>query len=232
MLSAFTALRVDAENPASETRASAGFPLGFKRPAPCLGGEARANLRRLFRRAAALVTRAGPNGTGAGCGEGTTSMDDAQIDTPGQNDWLLVSRRNRSLSTTGRYLFLGSIAMVSFGIAFVWSLNGVWYVLPFTCVEMVVLFVAFKVFERHANDFESIRLTGDRILVERRTSGRVSRHEFDRYWAQLVVTRSGPGNGVELALRSHGREVPFGEFLTDEQRADLANELKRRLKGF
>jgi uncharacterized membrane protein len=141
----------------------------------------------------------------------------------------LLATRNDSLGGRGRRRFFASIALVSVGIAVAWSARGAWLVLPFALLEMVVLFGALWLLERHADDFESITIEGDRLLVERRERGAVSRHEFSTYWARLVVT-NGPAVGqLALALRSHGRELHVGAFLTDEQRATLAVELRKRL---
>jgi len=141
----------------------------------------------------------------------------------------LVARRNDSLGVKGRRRFFASIAVVSFGIALAWSARGAWMVLPFALVEMTVLYGALLLLERHAADFESIIIEGDRLVVERRERGAVSRHEFNTYWARLVVTR-GPAVGqMRLALRSHGREISVGSLLTNDQRASLAGELQKRL---
>jgi uncharacterized membrane protein len=145
------------------------------------------------------------------------------------SDRTLVVERNMSSSAAGRRWFFGSIVLVSFGIASLWALNGAWYVLPFAGIEMMVLGAALVVFERHVGDREAITIDGDRVVVERTRMGRTARHEFSRYWAQVVLTpASGRGHGG-LAMRSHGRQVEIGEFLTDDQRAAVADELRRRL---
>lgn len=143
-------------------------------------------------------------------------------------EYLLVTRRNVSLSPSGRRAFFGSIVAVSLAIAVLW-LNGAWYVLPFSVLELLILYAALKLVESRSGDFESIRVSGDRILVERRHRGRSSRHEFNRYWAQLVEADAGHG---QLAMRSHGREVAFGEFLSDDQRTAVVAELRRFMKSF
>lgn len=144
-------------------------------------------------------------------------------------DYLLVARRNDSFSPSGRRRFFMSIAFASLAIASLWAFNGAWYVLPFSILELVVLYVALKLVERHSGDFESIRLAGDRILVEQRRRGRFSRYEFNRYWVQLVVTDAGRG---QLAMRSHGHEVTFGEFLSNDQRSAVTAELRKFIKNF
>ena len=143
--------------------------------------------------------------------------------------YLLVSGRNDSLSPSGRCLFFGSIVVVSLAIASFWALNGAWYVLPFAVVEMAVLYGAMTLIERHAGDFESIRLCGDSVLVEQRRRGCLSRHDFNRYWVQLVVSDAGGGR---LVMRSHGREVAFGELFSQDQRLAVASELRRFMKSY
>jgi uncharacterized membrane protein len=144
----------------------------------------------------------------------------------------LVARRNDSMSPRSRRLFLVSILFVSLSVAVFWSVQGAWYILPFALVEMAVLFAAFKIVEWHAGDYESVSIEGDRVVVERHDRGRTTRHSFDRYWAQVIVSHEGPGGRCDLKMRSHGREVRFGEFLTDQQRLQVADELRRRLKSY
>lgn len=151
---------------------------------------------------------------------------------PGQGAFCLVARRNDSLSAGGRQRFFVSIAVVSLGIATGWALRGAWYIVPFALLELAVLYVALRVIQRHSGDLEIISIDGDRVLVERRVAGRVSRHEFNRYWARLSVNRSDSSGMVELALGSHGRQVSLGEFLTQEERMRLADELRKRLGNF
>jgi len=144
----------------------------------------------------------------------------------------LVARRNDSLSPQGRRTFFASIVAVSLTIAVFWAVQGAWYILPFAVVEMAVLFVALVIVERHAGDYESVSIDGDRVLIERFDRGRATRHSFDRHWAQVIVLHEGPGGRCGLRVRSHGREVSFGEFLTDQQRLQVAAELRRRLKNY
>jgi len=155
-------------------------------------------------------------------------MDCADAGRTGE--FLLIARRNNSLSSAGRAVVLGSLIVVCFAISLAFAFHGAWLVLPFAGVEMFVLFLAFRLIERHAGDLESIAIKGDRVLVERWETGRVSRYELNRYWAQVVVHRGGPSGKTTLALRSHGREVEFGRHLTEEQRDALALTLGQRLR--
>jgi len=141
----------------------------------------------------------------------------------------LVVGRNLSLSRSGRRWFFVSILVVSLGIATVWALNGAWYVVPFARVEMAFLYASLMVLDRCTGDGEAITIDGDRVIVEQTRMGRTASHEFSRCWARVIVTRGEGRARGGLSMRSHGREVEIGEFLTDAQRIAVADELRRRL---
>ena len=145
--------------------------------------------------------------------------------------FMLVTRRNSSLSSSGRHLVLGSLVLITFAISLAFALHGAWLILPFAGVEMLVLYLAFRYIAQHAGDFESISIDGDRVLIERWETGRVSRFEFNRYWAQVVLQREAREARDTLALRSHGRQVEFGRYLTDEQRREAARAIKQKLSS-
>ena len=136
-----------------------------------------------------------------------------------------VARRNNSLSSTGRLLVFVFIFVVSVGIAAAFAYFGAWLILPFAGLEMLVLYLAFRYIERHAADYELIEIDGDRVTVERFEAGRTRSQAFNRYWARVVVSQDG-----RLALRSHGREFEIGRALSDAQRLELAQALRRRLR--
>jgi uncharacterized membrane protein len=145
----------------------------------------------------------------------------------GTADYVYTARRNNSLSSSGRRLVFGFILTVSFGIAAAFSLGfGAWPIMPFAGIEMVVLYVAFRYVDTHADDYERITIKGDSVAVEVREGGRVVHVELNRYWAQVVCERE----GAHLALRSHGREIDVGRHVCDEQRIEMARGLARELR--
>lgn len=64
--------------------------------------------------------------------------------------FLLASRRNNSLSSTGRSLVLTSLALVFLAIFLPFAVFGAWLILPFAGVEMVLLYLAFRTTQSRA----------------------------------------------------------------------------------
>ncbi len=139
------------------------------------------------------------------------------------------SRPNCSLTPGRRKLAFGLIAAMTLLVASGFGLLGYWLVLPFAGLEVGVLAWAFETVGKRSDDYESVSIDGDEILVERRQGQNVERRSFNCHWVRLVKeTRR--GGRVELALRSHGRDTKLGLFLTDEGRMELAEELQTWLK--
>lgn len=139
----------------------------------------------------------------------------------------VVARPNCSLSAKGMVRAVALISLFSLVVAIGFSLAGAWLVLPFAGLELLALAYAFYYVHCHAGDYESITIAGDSLAVEKRHYKNISRTEFNRYWAQVLICEL-PGGDQLLLLRSHGKEVEFGRnFMNNDQRLALAKELKK-----
>ena len=103
-------------------------------------------------------------------------------------------------------------------------------VLPYSVLEMAVLYLAFRWFERHASDWERVSICGERVILERDRAGVYTRREFNRFWARVELEQSGSVNRPSrLTLRFAAQRVPFGDDLPAEERVAVARELRRAL---
>ncbi|MGH8670669.1 MAG: DUF2244 domain-containing protein [Burkholderiales bacterium] len=124
----------------------------------------------------------------------------------------------------GCFLLIASVPLtIALGLTWV----GAWLVLPFAGVELLVLGWAFYQVSCHAGDFERITIDNDKLTVETRVENRLQRHEFQRYWARVVLSSDAWRSDVRLALRSHGREIEIGRHLVSPQRVALGRQLER-----
>jgi uncharacterized membrane protein len=130
-------------------------------------------------------------------------------------EFCVLSRRNDSLGSRWRWRLFAALCVVSFGLAFGFAAFGAWMVLPYSALEMAVLYLAFRWFERHAADWE-------RVSVR-------SRQEFNRYWARVEMEEGAFNRPPRLTLRFAGQGVTFGEELPAAERAIVARDLRRAL---
>ena len=105
-------------------------------------------------------------------------------------------------------------------------LRGAWPVTPFFGADVLLLYWALTANTVASRRREHIRLTADRLSVERTGDGeRTVRHEINPYW--LRVEHDDPELiGAELALVSRGKRWIVGSFLGADERARLAEALR------
>ena len=135
---------------------------------------------------------------------------------------------NCSLSPRGARLFVGSLALVTFGVAGFFSLQGYWPILPFAGAEIGLLAWAVRASMRRGSEREVIVVSDAEVVVERRAPGSSRRTVFPRHWAR--VTLRGPlraQHPSRLTIESHGRTCEVGRFLTEDERLRLASRLER-----
>lgn len=138
----------------------------------------------------------------------------------------------RPNSVTGRPGLLISMAVLVpscsiTGLAFLFI--GAWPVTLFMGLHILALLAAFAYVERHTSDFERLTLANDRLILDTHTPDEDSHLEFNGHWVQVDLQAASVGGGNRLCLRSHGKEVPFGRLMSDDERLAVSRELRRRL---
>jgi uncharacterized membrane protein len=141
------------------------------------------------------------------------------------------SRPNCSLSEQHCKKVFWAIAGVTFAIALAFSVLGCWLILPFAGLEIGVLAWVFEGIRQHRQDYESLEIVGEELLIESRQGGRTECCRMNRHWARMETKKDAVSGHVRLALRSHGRETEIGLFLNDEDRLQLGGSLRAWLMG-
>jgi uncharacterized membrane protein len=136
-----------------------------------------------------------------------------------------------SLSTRGAVLFFGSVCLLTLGVAGVATLLGYWPVLPFAGAEMMLLGWALHANLQRRHEHESIDVSETTVSIEY-SRGTPRRVVFPRHWARVKIRRpQSPLHRSRLVIESHGRSYEVGKFLTEEERRQLAADLRRLIGG-
>jgi uncharacterized membrane protein len=136
-----------------------------------------------------------------------------------------------SLSTRGAFLFFGSVCLPTFGVASAATALGFWPVLPFAGAEMLLLGWALRSNMQRRFERETIDVSESEIVIEY-ARGNPQRVVFPRHWAQVKIRRpKSPLHRCQLVIESHGRAYEVGKFLSEEERHQLAAQLKQLIGG-
>jgi uncharacterized membrane protein len=145
--------------------------------------------------------------------------------------FVFQSRPNHSLTRPQERLVFWSLAALCFALALVFALMGYWPTLPFAAIEIGVLAWAFKALRGREGNFEALRIEGDVVVLEWHAGGVGERREINRRWARVACDCRTPGRNCRLSVSSHGRATEVGQYLSDEERLQLAATLRSRLQG-
>ncbi len=133
---------------------------------------------------------------------------------------------HRSLSPRGFVVLMCGICVVSFTAGLFFFLVGAWPVVGFMGLDVLLIYLAFRINYRRGRMYETLRLTPRRLAVRRVDSwGEARQWSFQPAWLQVLMDEP-PGDHSRLILRSHGRSLAIGGFLTLEERVDLARTLR------
>ena len=136
---------------------------------------------------------------------------------------------HRSLSPRGFLILMLLVCGISFAAGVAFYLAGAWPVIGFLGLDVLLIYGAFKLSYRSGRMHESLRLTRGALVVERvEVTGEARSWRFQPTWLQVLIDDP-PGHESHLTLRSHGRNLVIGDFLTPEERLDLAKALREAL---
>jgi uncharacterized membrane protein len=136
-----------------------------------------------------------------------------------------VLQPHRSLPPRGFAIFMLALA----GVSFIFVLNGAWPVTPFFGVDVLLVYLAFRISYRRAKLREELRLTDESLTVERvGIKGERTRWQFQPFWLRLIFEEKDEHTN-RLVLASHGRSLAVGSFLGPAERRGVAYSLKDAL---
>jgi len=141
-------------------------------------------------------------------------------------------RPNCSLSWKEAKRFYFGMVAVSMGIALLFALHGLWPILPFAGLEMLVLGGALYYVARRAQCWQLVLISRDRVEICNLGKSNVPDVVMQRAWARVELQNpEHTWYPSRLTLGSHGRFVEIGRCLNEDERSVLARELNQALRS-
>ena len=130
---------------------------------------------------------------------------------------------HRSLGRRAFLVLMCAISVLSFftGLYF-WSL-GAWPVMGFFGLDLIAVYVAFRLNYRAARAYEDVEVRRDALVIRKvAPSGRVQELRFNPAWVRLDVDKHPEFGVTRITLRSRDVRVPVGAFLNPEDKGTFA----------
>ena len=156
-------------------------------------------------------------------------MDDSSTPRKEASAFRAVLHAHRSLGPKGFVILMSAIAAVNFAVGAMFFMMGAWPIVGFCGVDVLLVYLAFKLNYRAGKAYELVELTPDLLkLTQVAPSGKSRSFEFNPYWVRVLFSER-PDGRTRLSLSSHGRELEFGHVLNDDERRDFAGVLTAAL---
>jgi uncharacterized membrane protein len=137
---------------------------------------------------------------------------------------------NRSLGPRGFLIVMLIIGGVSFATGLYFLLKGAWPVFGFCGLEVLLVYLAFRINYRDARAYEQVTVTPSELTVRKVSfRGRIREWTLNPLWVRLerVVHKE---FGIErLFLVSHGRKLPIAGCLGAQEKESFAQALSTAL---
>lgn len=138
---------------------------------------------------------------------------------------------HRSLGKTGFLILMAAICGCSFVVGLVFFLVGAWPVIGFLGLDVLIVYIAFRLNYRAARAYETVRLSRSAFEVTHvDPKGHGRQTVLNPSWLSVDMDDP-PHRKSRLIVRTHGRRLELGRFLTPAEKLDFARTLRRALSA-
>ena len=147
------------------------------------------------------------------------------VEEKSNSNYLITLSPNSSLTGIYRIIFLASISFICVGIATVFYFFGAYLILPFAGIEIAILLIAFYLSFRWSSRKELIYISQEVVKIEKGI------HKAEYLWEEFRTFTSfqiakDANKSLRLSFRSKGDDVIVGNFLNEDDKNILINEIR------
>ena len=147
------------------------------------------------------------------------------VEKKNKSNYLISLSPNSSLEGIARIIFLASITFVCGGIAIMFYFFGAFMILPFAGIELTILFIAFYLSFRWSSKKEKIYISQEMVKIEKGVNRADYLWEEFRTFTSFQIKKDA-NEITRLSFRSKGEDVFVGDFLNDDDKKKLKEEVR------
>lgn len=133
-------------------------------------------------------------------------------------------RPHRSLGPRGVLIVLSGFAVLNLIVSIPFFLLGAWPIVGFLGLDVLALWLAFRLSFAQARACEQVLLTYVELLVRKISpAGHAREWRFNPLWVRIETERDEDFGMTRLALASRGARLDVGGALSPEERAEFAD---------
>lgn len=132
---------------------------------------------------------------------------------------------NRSLRNPAFIALMIAIVAISFTAGILFITMGAWPVTGFFGLDLILVWLAFRISYRDGRAREWVRVDARDIeVVRRHPTGHLQRFRLPTGWVRMTLFDPDEHH-VQLALTAHGRSLVLGSFMAPDERREFSRAL-------
>ena len=133
---------------------------------------------------------------------------------------------NQSLTPKGLLLLMFFITVPASFIGITFFILGAWPVLGFMGLEVLLIYIAFKVLFYKNKFYEHIILDKEKLSIFfKKQNNTITKIELEPTWLQVQIENIYETEDM-LTISSHGKKIILANFLIPEERVKLAKKIR------
>lgn len=137
---------------------------------------------------------------------------------------------HRSLGRTGFLVLMGALLFGWLVTGAIFLSNGAWPVFGFFGLDVLAVYVAFRLNYRAARAREEVSVSRTSLDIRKTApSGRTQAFRFNPFWTRFQVARHEEIGITSMAVEARGTSVAIGSFLNPDDRESFATAFGRAL---
>jgi uncharacterized membrane protein len=137
---------------------------------------------------------------------------------------------HRSLSKNGFTILMIMTGGILFVQGIFFFVTGAWPIVTFLGLDLVALYIAFRLNYRAARAAEEVCVWRSDMLIRKITpAGRTTDYRYNPFWARFTVDRHKEIGITRMAVTGSGRTTTIGQFLNPDDRESFAEAFSHAL---
>ena len=137
---------------------------------------------------------------------------------------------HRSLSSGGFTVLMLLTGSVLFVQGFFFFVTGAWPIVTFLGLDLLALYVAFRLNYRAARAAEEVSVWRSMLLIRKiAPSGKATDVHYNPFWARFTVDRHEAIGITQMAVTGEGKSTTIGHFLNPDDRESFADAFSHAL---
>jgi len=145
------------------------------------------------------------------------------------NLYSLTLKPYRSLNKLGFFLIMFVLCVFSFITGIIFMKKGAWPVFGFFGLDVLLVYICFKINFRKGKEYEVIHLTKKELIIKKYGPKKLKKiYIFNPNWLNIKILNPN-SHSSKIKIISKNKSITIGSFLKPEERIEIVELLKKTL---